>query len=528
MLKTDDSTAAPAPNQEDEIKAVQRLLAEGRAAEAEPRLRALAAANPGQPWFWVSLARCFEALGDTAAEIEACEKALALDPSRGRLRMRAAAALAERGDIAAAEVHYRILSDAEPERPKLAQRLARVRGMLGDTAGEAAAWARVLAAEPDHPEAHLRLADLHERAGRLAAAAPHLKHVVRSMPDKLRAWTRLANAAEAAGDVGQAQAAWRRVIELDPNDVDAPERLALLQLGPSGSSSGRAPATGLRLVVLGNCQAYAMARCLRALHPAADVAAVSWAQLKSKAHVERLAATVKEVDAVVAQPANMAHLVEFRPKTLIRGPTRAAFFPGVHFTGFQPDAVRVIAKGLQSLIGEWHSALIMAAFRMGLPMARAEELFNAYLYGALGYFDEYAKAQTFLQRTAEQIEWDLAAELQTWPRPFVHTPNHPRIEVMMDIARGVCSRLGLETAPDAATPPDPFVASGAWPIYPEIGKRLGVAGEMTFVSPLEQGRPLVLGEAIVWYYAAYAKVPHEVLAIPRVDQVIALLRAEGI
>ncbi len=51
---------------------------------------------------------------------------------------------------------------------------------------------------------------------------------------------------------------------------------------------------------------------------------------------------------------------------------------------------------------------------------------------------------------------------------------------------------------------------------------------MTFVSPLEQGRPLVLGEAIVWYYAAYAKVPHEVLAIPRVDQVIALLRAEGI
>ncbi len=55
-----------------------------------------------------------------------------------------------------------------------------------------------------------------------------------------------------------------------------------------------------------------------------------------------------------------------------------------------------------------------------------------------------------------------------------------------------------------------------------------MAGEVTFVSPLEQGRPLVLGEAIAWYYAAYAKLPPEVLAIPRVDQVIAILRAEGV
>ena len=170
----------------------------------------------------------------------------------------------------------------------------------------------------------------------------------------------------------------------------------------------------------------------------------------------------------------------------------------------------------------------MAAYRMGLPRARAEELFNAYVYGALGYFDEDAKAETFLQRAAKQIEWDFGAELQTWPRPFVHTPTHPRIEVMMDIARGVCGRLGLETAPDAATPPDPFAGSGAWPIYPEIGKRLGLAGEMTFVSPFEQGRALGLEEAIAWYFAAYAKVPAEVLAVPRVDKVIALLKAEGV
>ena len=523
MLKTDEP-GAPAPTQQDEIEAVQRLLAEGRAAEAEPRLRVLAAANPDQLWFWVSLAHCYEAMGDTAAELDACEKALALDPSRGRLRMRAAAALAERGDLAAAEAHYRMLSDAHPQSAKLALRLARVRGMLGDKPGEAAAWARLLAVEPGHPEANLRLADMHERAGRLAEAAAHLKQVAQSMPDKLRIWTRLAHAAEAAGDAAEAQAAWRRIVELNPADVDAPERLALLRF--SESPSGRATASGLRMVVLGNCQAYAMARCLRALNPSADIAAVSWADLRSPAHVERLKATLAEVDAVVTQPAN--HLREFSPKTLIRGSTRAAFFPGLHFTGFQPDAVRVMAKGLKSLIGEWHSALIIAAYRMGLPKARAEELFNAYVYGALGYFDEYAKAATFLRQSAEQIEWELAAELETWPRPFVHTPNHPRIEVMMDIARGVCGRLGLDAAPDPVMPPDPFVAFGAWPIYLEIGKRLGLAGEMIFVSPLEQGRALDLREALAWFYAAYAKVPADVLALRRVDEVIERLKAEGI
>ncbi len=51
---------------------------------------------------------------------------------------------------------------------------------------------------------------------------------------------------------------------------------------------------------------------------------------------------------------------------------------------------------------------------------------------------------------------------------------------------------------------------------------------MTFVSPFEQGRVLDLDEAIAWYYAAYAKVPAELLAVERVDQVIALLKAEGI
>lgn len=527
MLKTDDQRA-PAPTLEEEIGAIRRLLEEGRAAEAEPRLRALAEAHPGHPWFWTTLAQCHEASGDTSAELEAIARVLALDPTRNRLRMRAALILEGSGDFAGAAVHYRILCDAHQERAKLALRLARCCRMIGDAAGETAALTRLLALEPANVEANRRMADLHETAGRLDEAAKHLRACAEALPDGKSWWARLARALEATGDLAGAEAAWAHILDLDPGHLEAGERLAVLRSAGAASAPGRAPAAPLKLAVLGNCQAYAMARCLRVLNPAARISAVSWAELRTETQIERMHASLGDFDAVLAQPVNVPRLERLGPKVLIRR-VRCEFFPGMNFTGFQPDAVRAFGDGLRSLIGEWHSALIMAAWRMGLPPARAEELFNAYIYGALGYFDEYAKAAQFLREAGTRIGWELSAQLAAWPAPFVHTPTHPRVEVMMDLARAACALLGLEAEAEAPAPEDPFALFGAWPIYPEIGKRLGLKGEMTFVSPYEHGGAFALDEAITWYYAAYAKAPPGALAaVDRVDEVIGLLRAEGI
>ena len=526
MLKLDEPGA---PALADEVKAIQRLLADGRAAEAEPRLRALESEAGRHAWYWAMLAQCHEALGDATAELQATEKALAIDPVRARLRQRAAIILEERGDIAGAAAHYQILADALPDRTKPILRLARLRRLLGDEAGEAAAWMRLLFLQPDDLVAHRRLADLHERAGRLAEARAHLARCAEMLPDKVPIWERLARASDAVNDVPGALKAWRRVLELEPRAAGAAERLALLRMtGDGASSSARRSSTSLRLMVLANCQAYAMARCMRVLHPDAEVAAVSWGDLRSQADLDRVLKSLTEVDAILAQPANLPGFEALSPKGLIHGPTRVVFFPGVHFTGFQPDAKRAISAGLKSLIGEWHSLLIMAGYRMKLPPARTAELFNAYLYGVLGYFDEYAKASQFLVQAAARIEWDLSAEIQAWPAPFVHTPNHPRIAVMMDLARGVCARLGLDFDEGTAPPEDPFLATGAWPIYPEIGKRLGLNGEMTFAAPYMEGRTFALEEAIAWFYAIYADAPPASLAIRRVDEVMGILRAEGI
>ena len=510
----------------EEASAASALLEAGKVSDAVPRLQALARAQPENSGIWATLAKCFELLGDADAELAAANRFLALDPAPGRLRMRAAMILAERGDVAAATDHYQVLSDARPQDSKLARRLGRLKWMLGDAQGEAAAWIRLLTIEPDDLDAHRRMVELHEKAGRLAEAMAHMRRVAETTRDQARDWNRLARLCEAAGDFVEAEEIWRRVIELDPRDLDAVERLTALRMTTGRMpSAGRSRATGPRLAVFGNCQAYAMARCLRAVLPGAEVAAASWPDMKSHAHLEKLREMLDGVDAVLAQPLGLEVLGR---EGLLRDGPNCVLFPSLHFTGFHPDTVRSPDKRLRPLVGGWHSALIMAAWRMGLPAARTEELFNAYVYGALGYFDEYAKASAFLLRAAARIGWDLTAELDSWPLPFVHDPEHPVIEAMMPLARRTCLQLGLEPDAEAATPEDPFLRFGEWPIYPEIAKRLGLSGDMLFASRFGKGRAFALREAIDWYYAAYVNAAPEALALRRVDQVMELLRAEGI
>ena len=529
VLKPEDS--GPAAPFDERLRRAQQLFLGGGFAEAAALFRGLAEERPRKVRLWTILAQCFEALGDEPAELAACGRAIELDPTLVRARQRAAGILGERGEIAAAADHMQAVSDQLPHLSMPALRLARLRQALGEAEGETAAWIRVLAVEPDQVEAHSRLAELYWRAGQTQIAAPHLKRIVAAFPSKRKFWERLAHCYEEAGDLEAAEATWARVLELDPSDVHASERLAKVRLfqGLAPAAGRRTPA--MRLAVLGNCQAYAMARCIRALNPDVEIVSVSWAELKSDEQVQRLISSLEGLDAVLAQPVNDPRLAGLHPKVLIRRPTPCAFFPAVHFTGFHPDALLGPGRaGLGSLIGEWHSALILAGYLRGLPPERTEALFNAYVYGVLGYLDEYAKAEQFLRLRAEQIEWDLGPDLGAWraASPFVHVPNHPKIEVMMSLARQVCINSGLEFDAAAATPADPFDRFGDWPIYPELGKRLGVPGEMVFVSPVEQDRAFDLLGAIRWFYAGYAKAPPETLRFARVDQVIERLRAEGI
>ena len=535
--KSNESVASAEQSEIDRLQQARSLLESGLAAEAEPMLRGLVQERPGATVYWATLARCLEVLGDGAGELEACLQTIALDPSRPREHARAGILLGERGEPLEAVRYLKAADDLAPGHPKLARwllrlhtELARLYAGMGDEPREAAVWTEVLATHPDHIAAHRRLAEIYWGQGRTGEAIPHLRRVLDAEPDRAKLWGWLAHSCESASDLAGAEAAWLRLLALDPGHPEATERLTKVRLYRSRTS---APDAGkaMRLIVLGNCQAYAMAQCLRVLAPEAEIVGVSWAELRTEAEVDSLAASLKTADTVIAQANRHLGFKSFRPETLAQGDTPCTFFPAIHFTGFHPDAMLLSErKELRSLIGEWHSALILAAYLRGMPRERTAELFNAYIYGVLGYFDEAAQAEQYLQISARRIGWDLTEELEEWRAQgaFVHVPNHPRVSVIMSLARRVCANLQLDIGKEAAAPPDPFERHGDWPVYPEIGRRLGVTGGLSFVSPREPGRTFDVEEAIDWYYAVYAEASPESLRHPRVEAVLGTLRAEGL
>lgn len=69
-----------------------------------------------------------------------------------------------------------------------------------------------------------------------------------------------------------------------------------------------------------------------------------------------------------------------------------------------------------------------------------------------------------------------------WSRsgPFMHSVNHPKITVQLDIARMLLSRTGLQIMESGIIPHDNLTNGPVFPLYPEIGARLGVAGSYNF------------------------------------------------
>jgi tetratricopeptide (TPR) repeat protein len=506
------------------------LLAAGCASEAAVLAAEVAKANPKSFHARVMLADCHRALGDAAAEIAAVEAAVSVKPHRCPIRIRLAKLLLAKGDPAGAVTHLQMVSDSdEHAEPKLLLQLAQLYQQLRRPEEEQAAWIRYVAINPSRARGHDRLAELLLMSGRSREAAPHARQALESNPKKAKYWGLLAAICEDLGELNEAEAAWAKVLELDPASLWAEQHLADLRMrkGLAAPAIASGSAAAFRLNVFGNCQAHVLARCLRQLNPDFHVASTSWAEMVSPQKIQRAADALGQADAVIMQRNLDPRMERLSPDALAARGIKALRFPTLAFTGFHPDALHVSPRaGMRSLIGDWHSTLILAGRQMGLPQRRTAELFNAYIYGVLGYFDEFAHARQFLLAKAWQAGWDSDLDIDAWRASgcFVHTPNHPRIGIMMDVARQVCRKLGVDFDADAAAPPDPFKL--AWPVYPEIGKRLGVEGSLTFTTDGDVA--FEFEEAIGWYYDVYDQAPPESLRFERVDKTVAVLEAEGV
>jgi Flp pilus assembly protein TadD len=172
----------------------RQLVADGRAAEAQPLLQRAVAQSPSDARGVYMLGVAFERAGDRTSALQQFRRAAELDPHDGHAQGSLALALVESGQAAAALEHF----------------AASVRLAPADAALRANYGAALL------------------ETGNVAAAVPVLREASRLAPDNASTHASLGFALAQTGDDRQAIAELERAIALKPDFVDAQYALARL------------------------------------------------------------------------------------------------------------------------------------------------------------------------------------------------------------------------------------------------------------------------------------------------------------
>jgi hypothetical protein len=86
----------------------------------------------------------------------------------------------------------------------------------------------------------------------------------------------------------------------------------------------------------------------------------------------------------------------------------------------------------------------------------------------------------------------------------MHSVNHPKIEVLQDVAKGLAISFDLEVKEANYLPPDTLATGQSFPIYPPIADRYGVRnGSYRFKSSTYAS--LDLEEFVRGSFAEYGK-----------------------
>jgi hypothetical protein len=279
----------------------------------------------------------------------------------------------------------------------------------------------------------------------------------------------------------------------------------------------------LRVAIVGSCQVVGLAAAAKRLLPGAEVK--TW-------HVgvhpidsdEKLLEVLPTFDLVISQISDRDGHIPLRITRLRDLGLPVVYLPVMAFPGFHPDITYIQGPGgglLQGLAADYHSVIVASAFTLGLPEDRIPGLFNAYIFSGLGYFEVFdaAKAALFANFLEEGIE--LAPMFDSWFRQlgqFMYTINHPHVMVLTDLCRLALARAGYidSGVPSPADVDDYLATHIVWPIYPALGKRIGLSGSTMLLRKLSgpadsAARELPLVDFISGCFEIYCGYPKDAL-----------------
>ncbi len=226
-----------------------------------------------------------------------------------------------------------------------------------------------------------------------------------------------------------------------------------------------------------NCQAPGLGNCLNLMSDAIHVEAYDPVDFRK--HAKAVQERMDGFDRVLVAPQFENSLgVDFS------GHGQVWRIPTIAFSAYHPDICYLSAAGkpLKGPLGDYHSMIAYAAFRAGFDPHRTASLYHEETYASLGYLGRWDRIRDRLLDGFRAHGFDISQAFIDWSRggPFMYSLNHPRIHCLHDVARCILARAGLEASYLHALPHDNMANGPIYPVYPEIGARLGVEGNYLF------------------------------------------------
>ena len=279
----------------------------------------------------------------------------------------------------------------------------------------------------------------------------------------------------------------------------------------------------MKIAVFGNCQRGPIVKALQMLNR--DIYAED---MEATADFDA-AIKLADHDVICAQ----LNLPQSIQDYIVKSGKKLIFYPRITFAAFQPDATFINKVGgsmILTALSGYHSNLAFFGWQNGLRAEETIKLFTGEVFDMVGYYDDVAPASQALLKEGLDSGMPLDELLGKWLRTgcFMHTFNHPKQSILIDIARQVLKQLAVSCDVDDPEPflMDPLINSVVWPVYPEIASRLslGAKGNYYFKTSNSTTRDkystvLSLQDMVKNAYEVYsAYEPHE-LWCPRVQSV---------
>ena len=269
----------------------------------------------------------------------------------------------------------------------------------------------------------------------------------------------------------------------------------------------------MKIAIIGNCQCESLATCVRTM---------TGGGLQTEIHMiheivrdpQGLAQVLDESNYIFAQTSLRPHVRDDHAHKVL-------YFPTIAFSAYHPDLTFVRGtriggefETVSNPLSGYHSLISLFGFMSGISLEDILTFYHAGVYSRLGYFDQWDEARRQLLAEGESSGMPLGGMFERWARgdAFMYSSNHPTLRVMEDIARELLKRIGWTAAVDSVHTivADPLRAMPVWPIYPEIGERLGLRGNMLFKRH-EPEASLSLRELVTSSYESFAAYERESL-----------------